>query len=154
MGIICSANCSLELETSRASPSYVAAQLSLFPLSLTISPSAPQTTLLFFTCSKCKIILFPFTTLTEAVPHVRLKVWLASFDLLSTILILIKRLHPSLHDLNWTKQPFCSERDHPLLSPSLRFIHTKRHNLKKKQKRSNALLNCNAVNKMLFGASE
>lgn len=84
--LLCKLGCSLEPETSRASPSYVAARLSLLLLllSFTISPSAPKTTLLFSPpCSKCKIIHFPFTTLTEAVPHVRLKAWLASFDLCS-----------------------------------------------------------------------
>lgn len=62
---------------------------------------------------------------------------------LFTILIIIKRLHPSLLDfgwINWTNQPLCSERDQPWLCPCFLIIHTTKHNLKKKQIRSNALL--------------
>lgn len=52
--LLCKLGCSLEPETSGASPSYVAAQQSLLLLSLTISPSAPKTTLLFFHAPNAK----------------------------------------------------------------------------------------------------
>lgn len=44
--LLCKLGCSPEPETRRASLSHVAPQLSLLLLSLTISPSAPKTTLL------------------------------------------------------------------------------------------------------------
>lgn len=44
-----------------------------------------------------------------------------------------------MHDLNWTNQPHCFERDQPEPCPCFLVIHTTKHNLKIEQMRGDAL---------------
>lgn len=108
--LLCKLGCSLEPETSRASPSYVAAQLSLLLLSLTISSSAPKTTLLF---AMFQMQNNPFS------PHYpnwssascQTKGLVSLLWSFFTILMIIKRFHLSLQHfgwINWTNQPLFS----------------------------------------------
>lgn len=143
--LLCKLGCSLELETSTASPSYVAARLSLLLLSLTISPSAPKTTLLFSMLQMQNnplSLLYPDWSSASCQTE-------GLFSLLwslSTILIIIKRLHPSLHDLN---QLLCSERDQPLLCPCFLITRTTKH--KRKEKADKERCKAGAVKKIFSG---
>lgn len=93
MGIIYSANCSLQLQMSRESPSYVAAQ----PLSLLLPPPSP----LWVSMLQMKIIHFPCTILTGAATRDRLGAAWSPLIFLSTKLIIVQKLHPPSHYLNW-----------------------------------------------------
>lgn len=106
--LLCKLGCSPEPETSRAAPSYVAAQVSLLLASSTISPSAPRTTLFFFSMLQMQnnplSLHCPDWGSASCQTEGLVRVLWSPF----TILTIIKRLHPSLPDfgwINWTNQP-------------------------------------------------
>lgn len=140
--LLCKLGCSLEPETSRASPTYVAAQLSLLFLSLTISSSAPKTTLLF---AMFQMQNNPFS------PHhpnwssasCQTKGLVSLLWSFFTILMIIKRFHLSLPDfgwINWTNQSLCSVRDQLQFAPVSWSLIQQSTTIRIKQIRSDALL--------------